>query len=160
MTIAAYSFPVTGFLGTGATFAADLNLMVQFAMGGTLLVGFVLARKKRYKAHGACQASVLVLNLAMIGLVMGPSFHQQIEPRLSKVWRHRYYTIAAIHGISGTVAEMLGLYIIAVAGTRIVPPSLRFKNWKLWMRTELVLWFVVLIGGIATYFIWYVAPFP
>jgi hypothetical protein len=29
----------------------------------------------------------------------------------------------------------------------------------LWMRTELVLWLIVLLGGVATYCAWYVAPF-
>ena len=42
-----------GFLGTGATFAADLNLIVQLAMGVALLAGAFLARRKRFSAHGA-----------------------------------------------------------------------------------------------------------
>jgi hypothetical protein len=41
-----------GFLGTGATFEADLNLVVQFIMGVTLLAGALLAKHRRYRAHG------------------------------------------------------------------------------------------------------------
>jgi len=74
-----------GFLGTGATFEADLNLVVQFIMGVTLLAGPLLAKHKRYRAHGICQTTVLLLNLLMIGLVMWPSFQQQVEPAMSKV---------------------------------------------------------------------------
>ncbi len=61
-----------GFLGTGATFGADLNLVVQFIMGVALAIGAVLAKRKRYRAHGICQTTVLLLNLLMIGLVMWP----------------------------------------------------------------------------------------
>jgi len=63
-----------GFLGTGATFGADFNLVVQLMMGAALILGTLLAKQKRYRAHGICQTAVLLLNLLMIGLVMGPSF--------------------------------------------------------------------------------------
>jgi hypothetical protein len=43
-----------------------------------------------------------------------------------------------IHGI-GTVAQLLGIFIIWRAGTGLVPAALRFENYKLWMRTELIL---------------------
>jgi Ca2+/H+ antiporter len=62
-----------GFLGTGATFEADLNLVVQLIMGVALLAGALLARHKRYRAHGICQTTVLLLNLLMIGLVVLPA---------------------------------------------------------------------------------------
>lgn len=75
-------FPVNGFLGTGAPFEADLNLVMQFVMGAALIAGSVLAKQKRYTAHGICQTTVMLLNLGIIGLVMWPTFHQQVEPRL------------------------------------------------------------------------------
>ena len=148
-----------GFLGTGATFAADLNLVVQLMMGVALAVGAVLAQQKRYRAHGICQATVLLLNLLMIGLVMWPSFRQQVEPALSKVLHKWYYEAATIHAVLGITAELLGLYIILVAGTNVLPEGLKFKHWKLWMRTELVLWAIVLLSGVGTYCAWYIAPF-
>jgi uncharacterized membrane protein YozB (DUF420 family) len=148
-----------GFLGTGATFEADLNLIVQMMMGVTLLAGGFLARNKRYKAHGICQTMVLLLNLVMIGLVMWPSFQQQVQPTLSKLPHRWYYQVAALHAVLGIVAELLGLYIVVVAGTNVLPGWLRFENWKRWMRTELVLWAIVLLTGLGTYYTWYVAPF-
>jgi|SRR5215467_5120098 len=146
-----------GFLGTGATFGADLNLVVQFAMGVALLGGAFLAKQKRYKAHGICQTSILLLNLLMIALVMWPSFHQQVGPVLPRVFRKRYFTVATIHAALGTATELLGLYIILVAGTKTLPQCLCFKNWKLWMRAELILWSFVLLSGTWTYYIWYIA---
>lgn len=152
-------FPMKGFLGTGAPFGADLNLVVQLIMGLALIAGVLLAKQKRYTAHGICQTTVLLLNLLMIGLVMWPSFQQQVKPALSKVLHKWYYEAATIHALLGIAAELLGLYIVIVAGTNLVPQRLRFKRWKLWMRTELVLWAIVLVSGVGTYCAWYVAPF-
>ena len=152
-------FPMKGFLGTGATFAADLNLIVQLVMGVALIAGARLAKQKRYRAHGICQTMVLLLNLLMIGLVMWPSFQQQVKPALSKVLHKWYYEAAAIHAVLGITAELLGLYIVIVAGTNILPQCLRFKHWKRWMRTELALWMIVLLSGVGTYCAWYVALF-
>lgn len=153
------SFPAKGFLGTGATFAADINLVVQLIMGLALVTGALLAKHKRYRAHGICQTTVLLLNLLMIGLVMWPSFHQQVKPAMSKVLHKWYYGAAAIHAVLGITAEVLGLYIVIVAGTNVLPQWLRFKHWKRWMRTALVLWAIVLLSGLGTYCAWYVAPF-
>ena len=106
-----------GFLGTGANFGADLNLVVQLIMGVSLAIGAILAKQKRYRAHGICQATVLLLNLLMIGLVMWPSFQQQVEPAISKALHKWYYEVATIHAALGITAEFLGLYIAIVAGT-------------------------------------------
>ena len=151
--------PVNGFLGTGATFAADVNLIVQLAMGGALVVGVILAKKKHYRAHGACQTTVLLLNLCMIGFEMWPSFRLQIMPRLPRVLHRPYYAIATLHAALGTAAELLGIYIVLVVGTKLVPPSLRFTQWKRWMRIELALWMLALTWGLGTYYEWYVVPF-
>jgi uncharacterized membrane protein YozB (DUF420 family) len=148
-----------GFLGTGATFGADLNLVVQLIMGTALLAGARLAKHKRYKAHGICQTTVLLLNLFMIGLVMWPSFQQQVKPTLFRGPHKWHSEVAILHAVLGTTAELLGLYIVIVAGTNVLPAGLRFKHWKWWMRTELVLWVIVLLSGIGTYCAWYVAPF-
>ena len=157
--IVATQILVNGFLGTGATFAADVNFIVQLAMGGALIVGVILAKQKRYKAHGACQMTVLLLNVWMIALTMWPSFREQVIPHISKTLKRGYYAIATVHMLLGTSAELLGLYIVLVAGTELIPPSLRFRHWKRWMRIELALWFLALTWGLGTYYEWYVAPF-
>jgi uncharacterized membrane protein YozB (DUF420 family) len=153
------SLPVKGFLGTGATFEADINLVVQLAMAAALVAGVVLAKKKHYRAHGICQTTVLLLNLLMIGLVMWPSFRRQGNPRFPKVLHKAYYAAPVVHAALGMTAELLGLYIVLVAGTNVLPAWLRFRNWKRWMRTELLLWIFVVISGVGTYYVWYIAPF-
>jgi uncharacterized membrane protein YozB (DUF420 family) len=146
---------VEGFLGTHAGYRADLNLTIQIAMGIALIFGALLARNKRFVAHGICQTVVLLLNLVMIYLVMWPSFYSHVLPRLPKRLGKRFYGVATIHGCLAVLAEILGLYIVLAAGTKILPEKLRFKRWKLWMRVELALWWVVLTLGVATYWVWY-----
>lgn len=146
-----------GFLGLGGTFRADLNLVVQLVMGLALFVGMLLARRKKFRAHGFCQASVMLLNLAMIFLIMAPSFHRQVEAYIPARLGDNFYLIATIHATLGTVAELLGLYIVLVVGTNILPERLRFKRYKLWMRTALALWWLVILLGIGTYYFWYAA---
>src|SRR5271154_377093 len=131
-----------GFLGPGATCGADLNLVVQLIMGVALAMGALLAKRRRYRAHGICQTTVLLLNLLMIGLVMWPSFQQQVKPAMAKVLHKWYFEVALVHGVLGIAAELLGLYIVIAAGTSILPERLRFNRWKLWMRTEMGLWAV------------------
>ena len=148
-----------GFLGTGAPLAADLNFVIQLTMGAGLIVGTLLAKRKRYKAHGICQTTVLLLNLVMIGLVMWPSFQRQVKPATAKALHKWYYEAAIIHAVLGMTAELGGLYIVIVAGTKLLPPRLRFTHWKWWMRAELALWMIVFLSGWGTYCAWYVAPF-
>ena len=152
-------WPIKGFLGTGAPFAADVNLVMQLIMAAALIAGVIFAKRSQFKAHGICQTTVLLVNLLMIGVVMWPSFQQQVKPMLPRVLHRRYYAVAAAHALLGITAEVLGLYIVAVAGTSLLPEWLRFTNWKRWMQVEAVLWSIVLLSGVGTYYAWYVAPF-
>jgi uncharacterized membrane protein YozB (DUF420 family) len=135
--------------------AADINLVVQGMMGVTLLIGAWFARRKRYRVHAVMQTTVLLLNLVMIATVMWPSTQQQVLPAFPGVFDRWYFVAPAVHGVLGILAEGLGIFIALVAGTKLVPEKLRFQNWKLWMRAALILWWVTLLSGVATYFVWY-----
>jgi|SRR5215467_2845995 len=144
-----------GFLGTGAPIAADVNLVVQFVMAVALLAGAGLARRKHYRAHAITQTTVLLLNLVMIATVMWPSTREQVMVAFPDVFGKWYFAAPSIHAVLGIAAELLGIFIALVAGTEFVPEKLRFQNWKRWMRVEIVLWWIVLFSGVATYFVWY-----
>ena len=144
-----------GFLGTGAPMAADVNLVVQTVMAVALVVGGVLARRKHYRARAITQTTVLLLNLAMIATVMWPSTRQQVMAAFPDVFGKWYFAAPSIHAVFGIAAELLGLFIALVAGTKVVPEKLRFHNWKRWMRVEIVLWWIVFVSGVATYSVWY-----
>ncbi len=147
-----------GFLRTGAPLGTDLTLVIEVAMGAALLVGMGLARRRRLLAHAWCQSIVVLLNLVVIILIMTPSFSRQVASQIPSSLGDSYYALAAAHAALGTVAELLGIYILLVAGTNVLPKRLRLTPYKPWMRTALVLWWLVLLLGVGTYVRWYVAP--
>ena len=150
--------PTPGFLGTGAPLSADVTLAIEFAMGVTLILGMVLARRQRYRAHAWCQSAVVALNLVVIAQLMVPSFRSQVAPKIPARLARPFYMVATGHAMMGCIAELLGLYIVLAAGTKILPESLRFVRYKPWMRTALVIWWLALLLGLTTYARWYLVP--
>jgi len=145
-----------GFLGTSVPLAADIVLLLEVAMGAGLLFGAWLARAKRYRQHAWCQSAVVILNLAVIAATMAPSFHAQVLPRIPAKLSRPYFAWATAHAALGSFTELAALYILLAAGTRLLPESMRITRYKLWMRTVLALWWLVLLLGFATYARWYV----
>jgi len=143
-------------LSTAAPPYANLVLLLELLMGVGLLGGALLARLKRFTQHAWCQSVVVLVNLLLIVLTMLPSFRAHVAPRIPLRLGKAYYALATAHGALGTLAEGGGLYILLAVGTSLLPARLRIRNYKLWMRTVLVLWWVVLLLGVATYARWYV----
>jgi uncharacterized membrane protein YozB (DUF420 family) len=145
-----------GFLGTAAPRLADLMLLLEIAMGVGLLTGAWLARARRFRQHAWCQSLIVLLNLAVVGLMMIPSFRVHVFPRIPGRLGKAYYALATTHAGLGTFTELAALYILLSAGTQVLPGKLRITKYKPWMRSVLVLWWGVLFLGIATYTRWYV----
>jgi len=145
-----------GFLGTAAPFYVDLVLLLEFAMGLALLTGAFLARLHKFRAHAWCQSVVVLLNAVVIVFVMLPSFHRQVWPRIPLKLGRSYYALATAHATLGAIVECAAVYILLAAGTTLVPEKLRLMRYKMWMRTVLVGWWVVLFLGVATYARWYI----
>jgi uncharacterized membrane protein YozB (DUF420 family) len=145
-----------GFLGTAAPIYANLVLIVEIIMGLVLLAGAGLARKHKFRAHAWCQSSVVVANLAVVALVMIPSFFERVGPKIPAKLGRAYYAVATAHGLLGAISAAAGLYIVLSAGTSVLPQKFRITKYKVWMRSVLGLWWVVLILGILTYARWYV----
>jgi uncharacterized protein (TIGR03382 family) len=148
-----------GFLGTVAPLYANLTLLLEIAMGVGLLIGAWLARRRRFRQHAWCQSVIVLLNLAVIVLVMIPSLQVQVVPKIPLKLAKTYYALATAHGALGTITEIAGLYILLAAGTGVLPEKFRTTKYKAWMRTVLVLWWFVLLLGLATYARWYVPRF-
>ena len=125
-------------------------------MGAGLLAGAVLARTGRIRIHAACQSAVVLFNLALIVLTMFPAFHRQVLPKLPDRIGKPYYALAATHAALGGVAELAGLYILLAVGTNLLPEKFRITRYKFWMRRLLLVWWIVLFLGMATYARWYV----
>ena len=147
---------IKAFLETAAPRGANVVLVLEIAMGVGLLVGARLARKGRFRQHAWCQSIIVLLNFAVVAVMMIPSFRVHVLPRVPAKLGKAYYAFATTHGALGTVTELAGLYILLSAGTTVLPEQLRITKYKVWMRSVLVLWWVVLLLGIATYTRWYV----
>lgn len=145
-----------GFLGTNASRLADVALLLEVGMGAGLLAGAWLARAGRFRQHAWCQSCIVLLNLGVIILTMVPSFRSTVFPRIPARLGRSFYLLATSHAALGAVTEIAGLYILLSAGTTILPRKLRIANYKIWMRSVLVLWWLVLLLGFATYARWYV----
>src|SRR6516225_1251801 len=148
--------PSEGFLGTAAPRSADLVLLLEIGMGLALLGGAVLARRRRFRLHAWCQSAVVLLNFAIIVMLMVPSFHAHVSPKIPAKLGKAFYALATAHAALGAVTEIAALYILLSAGTNILPQQFRLIRYKHWMRSVLALWWLVLLLGLATYVRWYV----
>lgn len=156
-SISAHIHMDKSFFRTAASFNSNLTVIVEIGMGLALLAGTLLARRRWYRAHAWCQSAVVLLNLLAITLTMAPSFHRSFIPIPAHLGRS-YYVLAAAHAALGALAELFALYVLMVAGTKIVPKRLRFIRYRAWMRATLVLWWTTLLLGLATYVRWYLVP--
>ncbi len=143
-------------LSTIAIRPAAANLALQFLMVLGLSLGMLLARQKRFRAHGRLQAVLVLLNIVLIVTIMLPSYRRQVVPNISVSFQDGYYGMASAHAVLGFAAQWLGLYVLAVAGTSLLPGWLQFSNYKPWMRATLALWWLAFLLGCGTYYVWYV----
>ena len=125
-------------------------------MGVGLLVGAMLARRRRFREHAWCQSVIVLLNLGVIVFTMIPTFVTRVSPRIPLKLGKSFYALPTAHAALGTITEIGGLYVLLAAGTSVLPQKFRITRYKLWMRTLLVLWWVVLVLGFATYVRWYI----
>jgi uncharacterized membrane protein YozB (DUF420 family) len=141
-------------LSDDAPFYANLFLVVELVIGVLLLAGMFLVRRGHVRAHMYIQSSMVLVNIPIVLLWMLPSYTTFVLPDLGEI-AQAFYWVPTLMLVVGAAAEILGVYIILVAATNIVPVRWRFRRYKLWMRTELVLWWSVLLLGVGTYYVWY-----
>ncbi len=139
---------IKAFLETAAPRAANVLLILEIAMGMGLLFGARLARKTSFRQHAWCQSAIVLLNLAVVAVMMIPSFRVHVLPRVPARLGKAYYALATTNGAFGTVTELAGLNILLSAGTSLLPEKLRITKYKVWMRT------VLAFGGSCCYSEW------
>jgi uncharacterized membrane protein YozB (DUF420 family) len=79
-----------------------------------------------------------------------------LSPNIPLKLDKAYSALVTAHGALGSVTEIAGLYVLLSAGTNVLPHKFRVTEYKPWMRNLLVLWWLVLLLGLATYGRWYV----
>ncbi|HTT25979.1 MAG TPA: hypothetical protein VMH90_03315 [Thermoplasmata archaeon] len=143
-------------MGTyAAPVGADLAAYAEIALGAMLLVGWVLVRFGHVRAHAMLQSTIVLVNIPIVLYWMVPSYLEYVAPGVPGELGESFYLYPTLMLVAGLTAEVLGIYILLVAGTNLVPERLRFRRYKLWMRSMLGLWWAVLGLGLATYATWY-----
>ena len=135
---------------------SDVAAVVEVALAVALVVGAFLARTGHLRAHRYLQSSVILVNIPIVLYAMVPPYLQYVAPSLLSSLGEATTWVPTIMLVAGVAAEVLGIYIILVAGTTWIPERFRFRNYKLWMRTELGLWWAVVICGLLTYWLFFV----
>jgi len=149
---------VSSLLGTGAPVYADAVALFEIAAGIALIVGLVLVRLGHVRVHRYLQSSIVLVNLPVVLSWMVPQYLKYVLPNVGIDLHEPAYWLPTLMLFAGAAAEILGVYVLLVAGTNWLPERLRFRRYKLWMRTVLGLWWGVLALGLLTYYVLYVSP--
>lgn len=151
---------MTGVFAISAPVAADGVALVEVGMAVTLLVGMFVVRSGRVRLHAYLQSSIVLGNLPVILIWMLPRYVALILPGLPAELLQPFYLVPTLMLVVGAAAEGLGVYILLVAATNLLPERWRFRSYKRWMRTELCLWWTVVVLGLVTYLVWYAGLAP
>ncbi|MGE5123702.1 MAG: DUF420 domain-containing protein [Acidobacteriaceae bacterium] len=141
-----------GFLGTRATLRSDLTLVLILITAVLFNIGFLLARRKQYQAHRWVQTSAVILSTLVVLISMVTSYIIFILPGIPSKLGQGDYAVTTVHGLSGAIALLFGVFV-ALRGNELVPKSLRFNNYKLFMRWAYALYMLSTLGGIIIYVI-------
>jgi uncharacterized membrane protein YozB (DUF420 family) len=141
-----------GFMGTRATLRSDLTLVLTLLTAVMFTYGFVLARRKHYTAHRWVQTAAVSLNSIIVVISMVTSYINNILPGIPSKLGEGDYLVTTLHGITGAIGFLFGIFV-AMRGNELVPRSLRFSNYKLYMRWAFGLYMFATLGGVIIYII-------
>lgn len=150
---------VPGFLGTGASRAADLSLLAYLLLLVPLMLyGYSAARRYLFvPQHKYAMTFVTVLNWAIIAYLMAVSYsgavpyYSQREPN--------QLILPTLHLITGALAQVLAtVSLIRMWFEYRLPVALRYEPIKPPMRLTLALWLITAALGIGIYIAWYGVP--
>lgn len=139
-----------GFLGTHAPFLSDLSLILISLTAILFTIGWQLARSRHYEAHRWVQTVAAIINAIVVLGVMVNSYVTHILPGIPSKLLEGDYGVTTVHAIIGTIGMVLGIFIV-LRGNELVPNALRFKNYKLFMRTAYTLYILATLLGIIVY---------
>jgi uncharacterized membrane protein YozB (DUF420 family) len=144
-----------GFLGTKAPVRSDVTLILILITAVMFTIGWRLAIRKRYKAHRWVQTTAATLNAIVVILAMINIFVVYILPGIPGKLLQGSYGATTVHGLVGAIGLVLGVFVVLRAN-KLVPGSLRFKNYKLFMRTSYGLYMFATFLGVIVYIMAYI----
>lgn len=137
-----------GIFNPNAPFLVDLNLLIQIIIFAVLVTSLIFKFKKNYMKHGATMGIAIALNTVSVLLVMVPSLLSQQGLFENLTTSFALATIS--HAILGSLAEILGIYLLATWIFHRHDVKTCFKNKRI-MRATTFLWLVELIVGVYIY---------
>ena len=146
-----------GFLGTRAPFHSDLSLLLILFSAILFTIGWRLAIRKNFTIHHRIQTSAAILNTAVVLIVMIPSFIIYIVPGIPRKLLEGTYGVTTVHAFIGALALLLGVFVV-LRTNGLMPKRLRFKNYKLFMRTSYILYMLAALVGVIVYVAVYIGP--
>jgi uncharacterized membrane protein YozB (DUF420 family) len=144
-----------GFLGTRATLRSDLTLVLIIVTAVLFNIGFILARRKQFEAHRWVQTSSVILNSLVVVISMVTSYIIYILPGIPAKLATGDYAVTTLHAIIGAIGLIFGIFVM-LRGNELVPKSLRFTNYKPFMRLAFALYMLATLGGVSLYIIIFV----
>lgn len=146
-----------GFLGTHAKLYADLTLVLLIFSACLLTLGWRLAVARHFGIHRWVQTSAVgLLSLVVLALML-PSYIFFTLPAIPSRPLQGTALLTTIHAVIGLVTFLLGIFIVLRANG-LVPPPLRFTNYKLFMRTSYALYVFTIAMGVIVYLVTYLSP--
>jgi uncharacterized membrane protein YozB (DUF420 family) len=139
-----------GFLGTHAPLLSDLTLILILLSAVLFTIGWQLARHKHYEAHRWVQTTAATINAIVVLSFMVRSYIVHILPGIPAKLAQGDYAVTTVHAIIDLISLLLGIFVVLRAN-KLVPKSLRFKNYKLFMRTAYVLYILATLLGVFVY---------
>ena len=147
-----------GLLGVAIPLGANASLVVMVVAAVLFTIGWRLAVRKQYDAHRWVQTVAVCLNAALALGWMVSRFVLYILPEIPARLGEASYSIPTVHAVVGAIGLVLGVFV-ALRGNELVPKSLRFSNYKAFMRTSYAVYMIGTLMGVIVYINTYVHHF-
>jgi putative membrane protein len=134
---------------------AVASLVLIIASAVLMTVGWRLAVLRRFEAHRWVQTAAVGLNSAIVLIWMIQSFVRYVVPAIPHRLGQDSYALTTSHAVVGAVGLVLGVFVV-LRGNDLVPASLRFSNYKAFMRSAYALYMLGTLMGVAVYVAAYV----
>ena len=148
-------FDQLGFLGTKAPVRSDITLILILITAVLFTIGWRLALRKQYEAHRWVQTTAAILNAIVVLIAMVNVFIVYILPGIPGKLFQGSYGATTLHGLVGAIGLLLGMFIVLRANN-LLPKSLQFRNYKLFMRTSYGIYMSATLLGVIVYIMAYI----
>jgi uncharacterized membrane protein YozB (DUF420 family) len=128
-----------------------LDLIIQIAIFGVLVIDYFFIRKKNLRQHGVLMTSAFITNTILIAVVMLPPFLGESTELFRNILEAESLLFLS-HHLLGLVAELLGGFMVLRWVVKAFDAS--FCKGKTLMRATISTWLVSILLGIVL-FIWH-----